>query len=160
MPKQQIPRFDVSDIKYHAKWLHDVDLTDSQAELIHEKLLEMILATGGGWATVSRQSDSDKRSAGGLTAWLKFRLIEIGAIQACGHRASESTIRLTCTMHVFFIGIVETEEHIRILNNTDDESIAEQVARSKIAKYLKTKYAKPINRTTHKVAPLDHRDFS
>lgn len=60
----------------------------------------------------------------------------------------------TCTFHVFFLSIGETEEQIERLRNEPIQRIYSP-KRSRLVSKLKTAFVKPINATAAKVSPGD-----
>ena len=89
----------------------------------------------------------------GLAVWLKSRLAELTSM--CDGGAMSSEIRLECEMHIGFIHIEETREHIARLRRRDPDKKRDTTARSRFAKHTATKAASPVNRTALLVAPTE-----
>ncbi len=84
-----------------------------------------------------------------VVAWLKNRMAELGMFRVgCEH----DEIVLATTLHVGFVSVVETDEHISRLRNIEVERKEEsQVARSKV--FSTNEVIHPVDRVAIRVAP-------
>jgi hypothetical protein len=87
-------------------------------------------------------------------AWLKNRADSLGCYRTVNPTTNE--IRwASCTLHIGFMFIEETQEHLDILAQKVDPPIPNSVARSKIG--TTSRVIRPIDRVADRVAPDTER---
>ena|ERR1043166_9083006 len=85
--------------------------------------------------------------------WLKTQLIECGAFGDGGMQYGPTEGVSSCILHVGFLSILETDQELARLRGHSEEVKRDQVARSKLVRYMANHHPHPIDRVAGRVAP-------